>query len=185
MDYMLLTGGVNLAQKFFDGSLKLGVYAFHYSSGVVGNLYVRFELRVFQIVAFGSTISYYRNAEYERRVLKCLPVYGSHGAGHRHAYEFAHAFVLVYPRCAVGVAVVGLTLEHDAGFVPSARGHVAHISASDYLCQVFIAAEEHFYILVETASAVPSGIDYNPLLVHIFSEQVGVDTTEAGVVHRA
>ena len=67
MDYMLLTGGVNLAQKFFDGSLKLGVYAFHYSSGVVGNLYVRFELRVFQIVAFGSTISYYRNAEYERR----------------------------------------------------------------------------------------------------------------------
>lgn len=85
----------------------------------------------------------------------------------------------------MGIAVVGLTHHHDAGFVPPARRHFRRLAAVNLLGEILIAAEEHLYVLVEASAAVPSRINHNSILADEFAEKLGIDIAETVVAHGA
>ena len=84
----------------------------------------------------------------------------------------------------MSVAVAGLALHHDAGFVPAAAGHVARLATAYYLCEVFLAAEEHLDVLVQAATAIEAYVDNDAVLFVIFTHDLAIHLAVALVVHR-
>ena len=78
----------------------------------------------------------------------------------------------------MSVAVVGLALYHNAWLVPAAAWHSADVAAAYLLHEILFAAEEHFEVFVQTATAIKAGIYYYTFLVVIFTEDVAIDVAE-------
>ena len=89
----------------------------------------------------------------------------------------------VYPRSAVCVTVVGFTLHHDTRLVPTAAGHIASFTSANYLCKVFLSAEQDLNILVQTSSAIETGIDDDTFTVIVLAQNIRINGTEAVISH--
>ena len=89
----------------------------------------------------------------------------------------------VYPRCTVGIRVVGLALQHNAGFVPATTRHIAGFASAHYLCEIFLSAEQHLDIFVQASAAVEASIDDDAVALVILAQDVRIDGAEATVVH--
>ena len=78
---------------------------------------------------------------------------------------------------------IGLTHYHDGRFVVTTARHVAGILATDLLNKIFLAAEKHLYVFVETSSPIETGVDHYSVTMVVSTENVGVYGTEARIVH--
>ena len=83
----------------------------------------------------------------------------------------------------MGITVVALGLKHDAGVIIATAGHVAHLTTSDNLREVLMTREQDFDVLVQTATTIMTGVDDDTLLEVVLAQNVGIDITEAGIVH--
>ena len=82
------------------------------------------------------------------------------------------------------VAVASLALKHDAWFVPAAARHIASVASANHLCQVLLASEEYFDVLVQTATTIEADVDYDTVAFVEFAQHFAVNLTVAGIIHR-
>ena len=170
-------------EKLVDSCLQLFIHAFGHLLGRVTHLEIRFQLRVLQPVALLGTIAHHGQAEVHRRVLQGLPRHARHGARHGHTDDATHLLVLVDPRRAVCIAVVGLADNHDGRLVVAARRHHAGHTVVDDLFEVFLATEQDFDVLVQTTAAVEAGVDDDAVAEVVLAKDLGIHITIASVTH--
>lgn len=107
---LVLFLSVDFLQKFLNCSFELLVATGNDNRRVVSHHDVGFELLVFEVGTIGKAIANDGNAIDEAFVLHRNPAHTGHGSGHGHTHEFAHTGVLIHPRRAVSVAIVGFAL---------------------------------------------------------------------------
>ena len=84
----------------------------------------------------------------------------------------------------MSIRVARLGHKHYRRFVPTARRHVAGSLAAYFLCKIFLAAEQHLYVLVEASATVPAYVYHHTLAVVVLTEEIGVYLAERVIVHR-
>ena len=92
--------------------------------------------------------------------------------------------MLVYPRGAVCVRVVRFTLHHDGRLVPAPAGHIAGLASADDLGEVFLSAEQYFDVLVQASASIEAGVYHDAFALVVLAQDVRVNRTETGIIHR-
>ena len=67
------------------------------------------------------------------------------------------------------VTIISLALQHDGRFIPAAARHIASLSATCHLGEVFLSAEQDLDILMQTSTTIKAGINDDALPVVIFT----------------
>ena len=93
--------------------------------------------------------------------------------------------MLVDPRRAVCIAVVGLADNHDGRLVVAARRHHAGHTVVDDLFEVFLATEQDFDVLVQTTAAVEAGVDDDAVAKIVLPEDLRIHVAVTGITHAA
>ena len=67
------------------------------------------------------------------------------------------------------VTLISLALLHDGRFIPAAARHIASLSATCHLGEVFLSAEQDLDILVQAPTTNNGGVNDDSLPVVIFT----------------
>ncbi len=83
----------------------------------------------------------------------------------------------------MGVAVVAFVDKHYRGLGPLREGVGTDVLATRHVVHVAASAKKGGEVVVEPATAVPAGIDYDSLGVAVLAEQTVIDRAEARTIH--
>ena len=84
-------------------------------------------------------------------------------------HQLSNLLMAIYPRRAVGVAVVAFGLQHDAGVIVASAGHIANLTATNHLREILMTREQDLNIFVQTTASVMTGVDDDAFLQVVFA----------------